>query len=192
VVHAPPSDIVDFYGAVAAAADPLPVWIQDFVAPVGTPMAIETLVRIFENVPGVRHIKEETLLAPQVMTALRDRLGERISGLMGGMAGRYMLEEYRRGATGTMPACEVTDVHVAIWNMLDAGDADGARDLHTALLPLLNYEAMFGYTIYKEVLRRRGVIASGKTRVPGAGYLDRENHRELDRLLDRLSPHFRV
>ena len=60
--------------------------------------------------------------------------------------------------------------------------------LHGQLLPLLNYEAMYSFTIYKEVLYRRGVIASPKTRVPGAGKLDAENGRELDLLLRDLEP----
>jgi hypothetical protein len=47
---------------------------------------------------------------------------------------------------------------------------------------------MYSFTIYKEVLLRRGVIRSAKTRVPGAGQLDAENHRELDALLRDLEP----
>ena len=108
--------------------------------------------------------------------------------MMGGMAGRFLLEEYRRGACGTMPACEVADAHVRVWDALERGDADEARRLHMQLLPLLNYEAMYSFTVYKEVLVRRGVIASARTRVPGAGKLDAENDRELDLLLRDLAP----
>src|SRR5260370_10090814 len=39
VKHAPADEIYEFYVAVARAADPLPVWIQDYVGPVGTPTA---------------------------------------------------------------------------------------------------------------------------------------------------------
>src|SRR5438477_416358 len=84
---------------------------------------------------------------------------------------RYRREEYRRGAVGTMPACEVADAHVLVWNALERGDEDEARRLHTQLLPLLNYEAMYSFTVYKDVLLRRGVIASARTRMPGAGRL---------------------
>jgi 4-hydroxy-tetrahydrodipicolinate synthase len=192
VKHAPVSEIFDFYEAVARAADPLPVWIQDFVAPIGTPMPVDLLARMLRDIPGVHHVKEETLTAPQVMSALKDKAGDSLQGLMGGMAGRYMLEEFRRGATGSMPACEVTDVHVQIWEALEREDHVRARELHTWLLPLLNYEAMYSFTIYKEILVRRGIIASAKTRVPGAGHLDKENHREIDLLLNELAPLFRM
>ena len=192
VKHYSASEIFAFYQEVARAADPLPVWIQDFVAPVGTPMSVDLLVRLLGEIPGVRHIKEESLTGPQIMSELRNQLGDALEGMMGGMAGRYMLEEFRRGATGSMPACEVTDVHVQIWDALEQDDESGARLLHNQLLPLLNYEAMYGFTIYKEILVRRGVIASAKTRVAGAGYLDKENHREIDMLLRDLSPLFRL
>ena len=188
VRHPPASEIFDFYATVARAADPLPVWVQDYVGPIGTPIAPALLAKLLAEIPGVDYLKEETAHAPQVITAVRDLAGDSLKGVMGGMAGRYLLEEYRRGACGTMPACEVADAHVAIWNALDGGDEDEARRLHTMLLPLLNYEAMFSFTIYKEVLLRRGVIASAKTRVPGAGHLDAENHRELDILLRDLEP----
>jgi dihydrodipicolinate synthase/N-acetylneuraminate lyase len=192
VKHAPADEIYDFYVAVAGAAQPLPVWVQDYVGPIGTPMAPSLLARMLTDIPGVEFLKEETAFAPQVMTRVRELAGASLRGVMGGMAGRYLLEEYRRGGCGTMPACEVADVHVLIWNALERGDEAEARRLHTRLLPLLNYEAMYSFTIYKAVLLRRGVIASARTRVPGAGRLDAENQRELDLLLADLQSLFMV
>jgi 4-hydroxy-tetrahydrodipicolinate synthase len=186
VRHPPASEIEEYFRAVAAAG--LPVWIQDYVAPVGTPMAPGLLAKMLREIPNIDFLKEETQYAPQVMTTVRELAGESLRGMMGGMAGRFLLEEFRRGACGTMPACEVVDAHVHVWDALDRGDEEEARRLHTQLLPLLNYEAMYSFTIYKEVLVRRGVIASARTRVPGAGKLDAENGRELDLLLRDLGP----
>ncbi len=151
-------------------------------------MAPTLLARMLKEIAGVDYLKEETAFAPQVMTRVRELAGVSLKGTMGGMAGRYLLEEYRRGAVGTMPACEVADAHVLVWNALERGDDDDARRLHTQLLPLLNYEAMYSFTVYKDVLLRRGVIASARTRMPGAGRLDAENLRELDLLLRDLAP----
>lgn len=187
VRHPPAQEIVAFYADVAAAVS-LPVWIQDYVGPVGTPMSPSLLTQILTNVPDVDFLKEESAFAPQTMTAVAELAGSHLKGMMGGMAGRYLLEEYRRGACGTMPACEVADVHVLIWNALEQNNEAEARRLHTLLLPLLNYEAMYSFTVYKEVLLRREIIASARTRVPGAGQLDAENHRELDLLLRDLEP----
>jgi len=179
-----------FYRAIAAAADPLPVWIQHYLPPLGMDLATTSMASMLRDIPGVQYVKEEGPDALHVMTAIRELAGPALKGIMGGMAGRYLLEEYRRGACGTMPACEAIDVHVQIWNALDRGDDGLADELHRRLLPLLNYEAMYSFTVYKEVLVRRGVIASARTRMPGVAPLDQENHRELDRLLDELAPLF--
>lgn len=188
VKHPPAGEIFDFYAAVAAAAAGLPVWIQDYVGPIGTPMAPALLARLLREIPGVSYLKEETELAPQVMTRVRELASDDLHGMMGGMAGRFMLEEYRRGACGTMPACEVADAHVLVWQALERGEEAEARRLHTCLLPLLNFEAMYSFTVYKEVLLRRGVIACARTRVPGAARLDAESRRELDAILHTLEP----
>lgn len=188
VRHAAGDEILDFYAAVASAAAGLPVWIQDFVGPVGTPMASTLLATLLTRIEGVDYLKEETEFAPQLISAVLAQAGDSLQGVMGGMAGRHLLEEARRGACGTMPACEVTDAHVAVWESITNGDAREARNRHTQLLPLLNIEAMYSFTVYKEVLVRRGVIASARTRVPGAAHLDAENHRELDAILEDLAP----
>jgi dihydrodipicolinate synthase/N-acetylneuraminate lyase len=187
VRHPTPDEIVDFYGALAEAAG-VPVWIQNHIPPMGTPMAPALLARLLTEIPGVRHLKEETSLAPQVMSQAKALAGDALDGLMGGMAGRYLLDEYRRGATGTMPACEVADAHVAVWDALESGDEAKSRELFRLLLPLLNIEAMYSFVVYKEVLYRRGVIANPKTRAPGAPTLDEPSSRELDQILRDLSP----
>jgi dihydrodipicolinate synthase/N-acetylneuraminate lyase len=189
VRHPGPDEIPDFYGQVARAAG-VPVWIQDFIPPMGTPMAPALLARLLREIPGVDYLKEETAYAPQVMTQVKALAGDSLKGMMGGMAGRYLLDEYRRGACGTMPASEATDAHVAVWNALEAGEEAEARRLFTQLLPLLNIEAMYSFTVYKEVLYRRGVIATPRTRAPGAAVLDEEASRELDIILRELEPLF--
>jgi dihydrodipicolinate synthase/N-acetylneuraminate lyase len=188
VRKAGPEEIVAYYRVVAGAAC-LPVFIQDFVAPIGTPMSAELMARLLREIEYVDYVKEETIPAGHVMTALIALAGDSLRGVMGGMAGRYLIDEYRRGACGTMPACEITDVHVALWSALEAGDEPRARSLFNRMLPLLNYEALFGATLYKEVLYRRGIIRSPRTR-GGVGPLDEHDRRELDVLLADLSPLF--
>lgn len=187
VRHPGPDEIVEFYAAVAEAAG-VPVWIQDYVAPMGTPMAPPLLAKLLREIPGVEYLKEETALAPQVMTQVKALAGDALKGMMGGMAGRYLLDEYARGACGTMPACEVADAHVAVWNALERGEQAEARRLFRELLPLLNMEAMYSFVVYKEVLYRRGIIACPKTRAPGAPTLDAAASRELDLILRDLAP----
>lgn len=190
VRKAAPEEIVAYYAAISNAA-PLPVFIQNFPAPIGTPMTAAFMARLLREIEHVQYVKEETPLAPHVMTELLHEAGAFLLGVMGGMAGRYLLNEYDRGACGTMPACEITDVHVQLWEALDSGDRTRAREIYYRMLPLLNMEHMYGATLYKEVLSRRGVIRTAALR-GGVGPLDEVDHRELDVILEGMRDLFRV
>lgn len=187
----PPNEIYEYYAALAAAAE-LPIFLQDYAPPLGTPMSVELMARMLREIEHVRYVKEETIPGNQVMTRLREAAGPALEGMMGGMAGRYLLNEFARGACGTMPACEMVDVHVTLWERLDAGDLTGARALFNQMLPLLNYEAMLGVGIYKEVLRRRGIFPSARQRAGAVAVPDAHDHAELDAILDEMRPLFRL
>jgi dihydrodipicolinate synthase/N-acetylneuraminate lyase len=189
VKKASPSEIVDFYQRVARAAE-APVFIQNYGAPVGTPMSARFMADLVQQIDGVEYVKEETAQAAHVMTELLSIGGPRLKGIMGGMAGRYLFNEVRRGACGTMPACEVTDVDVLIWNAIEAGDLVRARQIHNRLMPLLNIESLYGAAIYKEVLKRRGIIEHSVMRGPGLVELDTFDQQELDAILADVSELF--
>ena len=63
-----------------------------------------------------------------------------------------------------------------------------ARDLYRTLLPLLMFETGYGTAVYKEVLRRRGVIACAAIRQPGGKTLDRYAMADLTAILEDLAP----
>jgi 4-hydroxy-tetrahydrodipicolinate synthase len=199
VIALPPSprvateqQIALYYTAIAAAAGDLPVWIQNDMPPTGTPMSPQFLAHLVDEIPGVDYIKEECIPPGQRMTATFALVSSKLKGIMSGMAGRFMMDDFRRGACGTMPACEIADVHVGVWNLLESGDECGARELFDAMVPLLNFEALHSVAVYKEVLVRRGVIKSAYMRDPGRWALDRSARLELDAILERLAPRFRV
>lgn len=189
--------IYDFYAAIADGIQ-LPVYIQNH-EPIGavsgprpgTPLSPELMARMLREIGRVRYVKEESANTGYKITRTLELAGDHCWGIMGGKAGRYLLDEYRRGACGTMPACESTDVHARLWNALDGGQHEEARRIFKELLPLLNYEAAFGTAVYKEVLYRRRIIASPYKRLPGPT-LDRIDHEELDCVLDELSPLFTI
>ena len=184
------AEILGYYEAVSDAAS-LPIFIQNFVAPIGTPLTAAFMARALREVEHVQYVKEETAQAPHVISELIREAGPALRGVMGGMAGRYLLNEYDRGVCGTMPACEITDVHVQLWDALEASDCARARSIYLRMLPLLNMEHMYGASVYKEVLRRRGVIRNATLR-GGVGPLDEVDRRELTMILDEMRDLFRV
>ncbi len=177
---ADPEAVFRFYQAVGEAAGELAVFIQNWSGPAGTPMGVAQVARLLKEIPNVSYSKEETVNAGQMMTATLAAAGDACLGVMGGVGGRYLFDEYRRGACGTMPACQVTDVHAQVWNLLDADRHDEARAIFNRLLPLLNLEAIFGVAMYKEVLKRRGVIAHTTIRGYKSSSLDEYDLQELD------------
>lgn len=185
------AEIREYYEAIASAAG-IPVFIQNHLPPQGTPMSAEFVAELVREIPLVSYVKEECWPPGQHISAELALAGPALHGVMGGIAGRYLIEEYERGACGTMPACEIADVHVQLWERLEAGDREGARRLFEGMLPLLNLEGMHGVVLYKYVLHRRGLIESPVVRQPGLWRLDEHDRAEIDVVLERLRPLLRV
>lgn len=192
VRKAGPDEIVEYYQAIDAVCEGRPVWIQNAPPPVGTPMPPALLARIVQSTQHVNYVKEEVQNAGQYMTETFNLIGDKLAGIQGGSAGRYLMDEYARGACGTMPACEICDVHVQLWDQLEAGNYREARDLFNRMLPLLNLEQMYGFAVYKEVLYRRGIIESTYKRRAGHFHLDAFDQKELSAILDDLKPLFKL
>jgi dihydrodipicolinate synthase/N-acetylneuraminate lyase len=195
LVKAEPDDIIRYYEAISEAAD-LPIFIQNYIPPVGTPMDAKTLIRILREVKNARYIKEETQYAGHVITRINELTKElpsnKFLGVMGGKAGRYIIDEYERGACGNMPACEVADVQASIWNALEAGKYQEAVDMYNRIITLLNLEYLYGSALYKEVLKRRGVIRCAVSRSYDSVKLDSFDMKELDRIMDYIKPMFKL
>jgi len=185
---APPSAIHAFYRRLSEAST-IPIMIQNHDAPYGTRLTPEFVASLVRDLPHVDWVKEETIPPGHAISVEIAEAGPKLKGILGGIAGRYLFDEVRRGAVGTMPACEVTDVHVQVWNALDSGDEETARRLFERLLPLLNYEGRYP-GVYKAVLKRRGVIASDFLRHYAGNPLDADDLAELDRILKDLSDLF--
>jgi 4-hydroxy-tetrahydrodipicolinate synthase len=177
-----PAAQVDYYRRIAAEG--LAIILQNAPPPAGCGFAPERVAEILAAVPGIAYVKEETLPCGQRITRLR-KLLPGLEGVFGGAGGRYITDELARGACGTMPACELTDLHVKQFEAHRAGDAAEVRRMFTRMLPLLNFQAVFRMAMTKEVLRRRGVITATHVRAAGPT-LDAGDLRELDALLDEL------
>jgi dihydrodipicolinate synthase/N-acetylneuraminate lyase len=156
----------------------IPLFVQNHDAPLGTRMSASLVSRIVRELPHADWVKEETVPAGHAISAEIAACGQKLRGIMGGMAGRYLFDEFARGSCGTMPACESVDIHVRIWEHLASGETDKARETFMQLLPLLNYEAISA-GIYKTVLQWRGVIDSNYLRTNLGNPLDTYDLREL-------------
>jgi len=170
----------------AHAASGVPIMLQNAPAPMGIGMPLEQVARLAHAVDGIRYVKEEAPPSGQRITCLTELAGTSLDAVFGGAGARYVIDELTRGARGTMPACEITELHVAMLDHFAAGREGAARDLFERTLPLLNMQAIFRWRLTKALLQRRGLIDNAFTRAPGPE-LDRYDRIELDALLARLS-----
>jgi 4-hydroxy-tetrahydrodipicolinate synthase len=177
--------IVSYYRAISDAAR-LPIFIQNYVPPVGTDMSAGFLLDLCREIEHVTYVKEETVPSTIKLTELVNGNDGSCRGVFGGAGGRYLIEEHRRGSAGNMPGCHVTDVVVAFWNALESGDEARAMHVYKEMAPLFFFEHQLS-GCYKEVLYRRGVIDCPLKR-NGEMPLDEISSRYLDEILRNLAP----
>ncbi len=179
-----------YYKALSEALD-IPIMVQNYLGPIGTPMSPSLLARMCKELPRVQYIKEETFPSSRMLSLTIAAAGKLCQGIFGGQGGLYLVDEYRRGSVGNMPACEIPDVQVVLWNKLEAGDMAGARAMFNRVLPLINYERQYGVGLYKEILYRRRIISTAICRTPGKE-LDDNDRAELTDILADIEPLYTV
>ncbi len=175
----PDGDGLMFYFDAISKAVRIPIMVQDAPLMTGVPMPAALLARMGREIENVKLAKVEAPPAAPKITALRD------SGLaiFGGLNAQFLIEEYERGAVGTMPNNDIPGVFAAIWKCLEDGDKAGAWTIFTRALPLIRFELQpgLGVSAMKINMAARGVIRSARVRHPTSA-LAGEGPRELERL----------
>ena len=108
-------------------------------------------------------------------------------GVFGGVNGIYLIDELRRGACGNMPAGGFVDIQVKIHDLYRAGETAAAERIHFQLLPLLNYAMVYGVSLHKYVLWRRGVLQCPFARDPQKLSLDAQDICAIEGLWQRVA-----
>lgn len=146
----------------------LPIVLQDFPPVNGVTMPPAAMADLANTIPTITTIKLEDTPTPQ-RVAQTVALLERDTTIVGGIGGVYLLDELRRGGSGTMTGFAFPEILVAIWRAWASGDRARAAAVFYRYLPILVFEGQpkIGVAIRKEILRRRGLIASATVRQPG-------------------------
>jgi 4-hydroxy-tetrahydrodipicolinate synthase len=176
--------VVRHYTALADAVD-IEIVVQDYPPISGFAMEPALLARIAREIPRARTIKLEDPPTPFKTSRILEAAGDTPVRIFGGLGGVFLLEELLAGATGAMTGFAFPEVLVGVVSRFRAGKVDEAADLFYRSVPLMRFEFQegIGMAIRKEVLHRRGVLASPATRGPGA-VLDRTTREALDRVME--------
>ncbi|XVU27764.1 dihydrodipicolinate synthase family protein [Actinoplanes sp. CA-054009] len=179
--------IAAFYRAAAGGLD-VPVIVQDEPAATGVTMPVSALLAALDAC-GAGTVKLEDPPTPPKIGKLLERRPDLT--VFGGLGGVSAYSELRRGAAGTMTGFAFPEILRAIRLAAEAGDWTAAARIYDRYLPYIAFEGQqkVGLGIRKEVLRRRGVLTTARTRalspLPDAATI-----ADLDDVLGRvgLSP----
>lgn len=177
-------------GVLAALGPSVPVCVQDYPQLSGVYFSAGCFLTMVDEFPQVAMFKHEEAPGLRKLSAIRracDGTARRYMPILCGNGGIHLPQEYRRGADGAMTGFAFPDMMVRMHDLFAAGKVEEAEDLYDLYLPLLRHELQpgIGLALRKEILRRRGAIASNVVRAPGPK-LDKDDLTELDRLLARL------
>jgi 4-hydroxy-tetrahydrodipicolinate synthase len=181
--------VVRHYTALADAVD-IEIVVQDYPPISGYTMEPSLLARIAQQVPRARTIKLEDPPTPYKTSRILEQAGGMELRIFGGLGGVFLLEELMAGATGAMTGFAFPELLVQIVSLFRAGDVDRAADVFYRAVPLMRFEFQegIGMAIRKEVLHRRGALATAATRAPGA-QLDTPTREALDRVMMWVEQH---
>lgn len=176
----------DFYADVAASVD-AEIMVQDAPGPTGVQMSVQTITEM-SKIPGVTSVKVEAPPTAEKVYAVVQAAASDTFAVLGGNNAQLCMEEYARGAVGTMPACEFTDVLAPILQLWQSGNEKEARRQSANLMPLLLFGVQPGlaWAVHKEVLVKRRIIESATVRSP-ARPLEEATRRALFAMLDNLA-----
>jgi 4-hydroxy-tetrahydrodipicolinate synthase len=181
--------VLRHYHALADAVD-IEIVVQDYPPISGYAMEPWLLARIAKELPRARTIKLEDPPTPHKTSRILGEV-EKVAGaekldvrIFGGLGGVFLLEELLAGATGAMTGFAFPEVLVRIVGLFRAGRVNDAAEAFYRAVPLMRFEFQegIGMAIRKEVLYKRGALASPATRAPGAA-LDATTRDALDRVI---------
>lgn len=141
------------------------ILIQDYPVVSGVSVSDEQVVALVQACPFAVGVKAETPPTSVAIAHLAPRVGVPVFGGLGGVG---LLDELAAGSAGAMTGFSHPAVLAAVLRAYRDGGFVAAREVFAPWLPLANFEGQLkvGLAIRKEVLRRRGVIASSRVRKP--------------------------
>jgi 4-hydroxy-tetrahydrodipicolinate synthase len=183
--------IEDYYVSLADAAG-LPTFIQNTNPPMGAGLSADYIVELCEKYPLIQYVKEEKSPQGHSVTEVIEKQSPAVKGVFSGASAKYIISEHKRGVSGNMPACVLPDLDAQIWDLMEEGREEAAREIHNAKIVLENSMGNMPFRSRKEVLRRRGVISCAASRNVGPLVLDEHEIQELDYAMSVVEPYFRV
>ena len=187
------NEFYDFYSEISRATN-ANIWVQNNRPPDGNPIPSKILINIINEIDKVDFLKEETNDAGHIHQLIKEKCAKQIKSIMGGGGGRRIIDEYRRGSDGLMPAGHMIEAHIKLWKQLtmskDNEINSDAINTWRLMLESLLFELTFSYSAYKYFFWKRGVIKNYIARYPIKSVMDDFDYIEADRIFDKIKSDF--
>jgi 4-hydroxy-tetrahydrodipicolinate synthase len=178
--------IVDSYQRIADGVS-IPIVLQDHPASSEVHFSVALILRLLSEVPRIQCIKEEAVPTAAKIRQVREGIGDRRVPILTGLGALYAPFDLEAGSDGFNTGFAFPEVLMAMVAAARAGAWERVHAIYARFAALIVCEQQPGVAVRKELLRRRGLLASARARHPGAT-ITAPAARLLDGLLSRTLP----
>jgi 4-hydroxy-tetrahydrodipicolinate synthase len=167
----------------------VPLVIQDASAYLGVPLSIHFQCEISKEFGDRILFKPEADPVGPVIAALQNTESKN-TGIFEGNGGLDLVNNFKQGCTGSMPACDIPWAIVPLWRNLEVGNFEAAEKIQKPLTSLVSVmcSCLDAFIVTeKHLLVRQGIFRNKEIRRPMEYIPDPLCLKELDRCFDRLS-----
>ncbi len=186
-VAAEGEELVAYYDEIIAAID-IPLVVQDASSYVGAGIPMSIMAALQARYEDRVYFKPEAApLGLRLSALLEATYGK--AKVFDGSGGTALIDTFRRGIVGSMPAADVCWAIVKIWRALNRGDFETAYRVSMPLSAMLAIQTSLGayVAVEKYLLKSQGVFVNDLCRGPVDFRVDEQTALHLDTLLALLT-----
>ena len=176
--------IVDSFRRIADGLS-IPIVLQDHPASSEVHMSAPLMLRLVQEVPRIRCIKEEAVPTAPKIRKLRE--GSHEIPILTGLGALYAPFDLEAGSDGFNTGFAFPEVLRSMLVAASRGDWKRVYEVYSWFSPLIIFEQQPGVAIRKQLLHRRGLIKSNRARHPGAS-ITAAVACQLERILEQTLP----
>jgi 4-hydroxy-tetrahydrodipicolinate synthase len=176
--------IVDSFRRIADALS-IPIVLQDHPASSEVHMSAALMLRLVQEVPRIRCIKEEAVPTAPKIRKLRE--GSHEVPILTGLGALYAPFDLEAGSDGFNTGFAFPEVLRSMLVAASRGDWKRVYEVYSWFSPLIVFEQQPGVAIRKQLLHRRGLLKSARARHPGAT-ITAAVASQLERILEQTLP----
>lgn len=159
--------------------------LQDHPASSEVHMSVALMLRLVQEVPRIRCIKEEAVATAPKIRKLRE--GSREIPILTGLGALYAPFDLEAGSDGFNTGFAFPEVLRAMLAAARRADWKRVYEVYAHFSPLIVFEQQPGVAVRKQLLHRRGLLQCARVRHPGAS-IPAAVASQLDRILEQTLP----